>query len=177
MSKLVTTVRSLPRTLIDTTFNAARLPLTAAERVTGQGGNEEWPPALAFEGGQAAVETVLGGLLRDDELVSRGRLRQARLGKLKTAGQLEAVAEEERTRAQQRLQQQRERNEQVRDQAESRADEREQKVGQQAQKRTAQVQKSAQARKQAVRKQAAATEAALDKQERTAKLVGLTAEA
>src|SRR3954452_12262030 len=103
MSKLATTARSPPRMLIDTTMNAARLPLTAAERVSGQAGNEEWPPALAFEGGQATVETVLGSLLRDDELVSRGRLRQAKLGKLKEAAQLEAIADEERSRAQQQL--------------------------------------------------------------------------
>jgi hypothetical protein len=177
MSALTTRVRAIPRTLIDTTLTAARLPLMTLERVTGQQGNAEWPPAMAFEAAEATVETVLGGLLRDDDLVSRGRLRQTRLAKLREATELETVAEQRRRQAATELQERREETERRREQVEQAAEQREQEVERQAQQRKAAVERQASARKQSVRKQAAHAEQAVERVERTAKLQAADAQA
>src|SRR3954465_4083412 len=92
-------VRNLPRTVVKTYLSAARLPLNAVARANGQQDNEQWPPALAFEGFEASVETVLGSLLRDEGLTEAGRLRQAKVAQLRKAAQLEAVADTTRTQA------------------------------------------------------------------------------
>jgi hypothetical protein len=176
MSTLVTRARALPRAVIGTTLGAARLPLDMAAKVSGQSGNEEWPPALAFATAEATVDTVLGALLRDGELVSRGRLQQARVAKLKEAAQLEAVADVERVEARTRLEEQRQANERKREQVEEQAERREQQVEQEAEQRRQQVAQAAATRKQSVREQAQATEATIDKQERNARLAAMTAE-
>src|SRR5690242_8344978 len=92
-------VQKLPRTVIKTYLSAARLPLSAVAKASGQQHNEKWPPTLAFEGLEASVETVLGSLLRDDNLIEAGRLRQAKVAQLRKAAQLEAVADSTRTQA------------------------------------------------------------------------------
>jgi len=170
MNRLTDRARVIPRTLIGTTLTAARLPLTTLERVTGQGGNTEWPPAMAFESAEATVETVLGGLLRDDELVARGRLRRTRIAKLREAARLDTLADAERMQAAHELQERREEADRRREQVEQAADRREQDVERQAQQRKAAVQRQANARKQAVRSQAAAAQTAVDRAERDAKL-------
>jgi hypothetical protein len=63
-----TTNGTLPRVALTGYLRALRLPLTVVERVAGQTGNEAWPPALVFEGFEAAVETTLGSLLGDAAL-------------------------------------------------------------------------------------------------------------
>jgi len=68
-------------------------PPRASARLRGQQPNEQWPPALAFEGLEAGVETVLGSLLRDDVLVEQGRMRQAKVAQLRKAEQLETLAD------------------------------------------------------------------------------------
>src|SRR4051794_41855761 len=81
-------VRNLPRTVVKTYLSAARLPLNAVARANGQQDNEQWPPALAFEGFEASVETVLGSLLRDDTLLEAGRLRPAKVAQLRQGAPL-----------------------------------------------------------------------------------------
>jgi flagellar biosynthesis GTPase FlhF len=157
MTKLVTTARKLPGLLVGTSLQAARLPLTAAAKATGQSSNEEWPPALMFEGVEAAVETTVGGLLRDDTLVSRGRLRQARLTKLKEAAGKQAA-------------------EKRREQVEEPTEQREQRLQQEAAKRKQQVAKTAAERKAATAKQTAAQRKVVERQERDAKLAAAEAE-
>src|SRR4051794_25148894 len=125
MSKAIQTARQLPGFVLGTTLQAARLPLTAVARVTGQARNDEWPPLVAFEGAEAAVETTIGSLLRDDALVSRGRLRQARVAKLKEAAQLDAVAERKRRKADDQLEVRRQAAEERREQVEETAEQRE----------------------------------------------------
>src|SRR3954452_17275010 len=99
MSKILTHTRKMPGLVVGTSLQAARLHINAAARVTGQSGNEEWPLSGGFEGVEAAVETAVGGLFRDDAVVSRVRLRQPLITKLKEAGQLEAIAEQQRVEA------------------------------------------------------------------------------
>ena len=176
MSKLVTNARKLPGLVVGTTLHAARLPLTAAARATGQAGNEEWPPSLMFEGVEAAVETTVGGLLRDDTLVSRGRLRQARITKLKEAAQLEAIAERERVGADNELAARKRAADKRRDQIEETAEQREQRLEQEVAKRKQQVAKTAAKRKAATAQQTAAQRELVEKQERDAKLAAAEAE-
>jgi flagellar biosynthesis GTPase FlhF len=176
MSKLVTNARKLPGLVVGTTMQAARLPLTAAAKAAGQAGNDEWPPSLMFEGVEAAVETTVGGLLRDDTLVSRGRLRQARITKLKEAAQLEAIAESERTDAQDELAARKQAADKRREQIEETAEQREKRLEQEAAKRKQEVAKTAAHRKAATAKQTAAQRKQLEKQERDAKLAAAEAE-
>lgn len=177
MTKALDTARQLPGLFVGTTLQAARLPLTAVARVAGQTSNEEWPPFVAFDTAEAAVERTLGSLLRDDSLLSRGRLRQARVAKLKDAAQLEAVAEQKRRQADAELAARKQAAEARREQVEETAEQREQRIEQQAAQRQAKVAKAAAGKKAAVRKQTAAATAALDKQERRAKLAAADAEA
>ncbi|HET7530586.1 MAG TPA: hypothetical protein VFJ98_06465 [Mycobacteriales bacterium] len=176
MSKLMTTARRLPGLVVGTSLQAARLPVSAAAKITGQAGNEEWPPALAFEGVEAAVETTVGGLFRDDELVSRGRLRQARIAKLRKAAQLEAVAEQERRQADDELEARRDAAERRREQVEETAEQREQRLEQEAARRKQQVTKTATKRKATAQKQTAAARKSVERQERDAKLEAAEAE-
>jgi hypothetical protein len=176
MSKLLTNARKLPGLVVGTSLQAARLPITAAAKVTGQTGNDEWPLSVAFEGVEAAVETTVGGLFGDDELVSRGRLRQARIAKLKQAAQLEAIAEQERVDADNELEARREAAERRREQVEESAEQREKRLEQEAQKRKQEVAKTADQRKAATQKQAAVARKAVDRKEREAKLAAAEAE-
>ena len=176
MTKLLTSARKLPGFVVGTSLQAARLPLTAAARVTGQTGNDEWPPSLAFEGVEAAVETTVGGLLRDTDLVTRGRLRQARIAKLKQAAQLEAIADQERLAADNELGERRQAAERRREQIEETAEQREQRLEQEAAKRKQDVTKAAAQRKAATQKQTAAARKTLERQEREAKLAAADAE-
>jgi hypothetical protein len=176
MSKILTNARKLPGLVVGTSLQAARLPITAAAKVTGQTGNEEWPLSVAFEGVEATVETTVGGLFRDDELVSRGRLRQARITKLKEAAQLEAIAEQERVEADNELDARREVAERRREQVEESAEQREKRLEQEAQKRKQDVAKGAAQRKAATQKQAAAARKAVERNERDANLAAAEAE-
>ena len=114
-------IQELPRTAVRIGLNAARLPLTAAETVLSRRGDEEWPPTLAFEGFEASVKQVVGGLLRDEALVDEGRLTAAKVERLRQAQQLETVAEERRQRADAELAERRQADQRARRQADERA--------------------------------------------------------
>ena len=176
MTKLVNTARKLPGLVVGTTLQAARLPLNAAAKATGQAGNEEWPPSLLFEGVEAAVETTVGGLLRDDALVARGRLRQARVTKLKEAAQLEAIAETERAEADNELAARKQAAEKRREQIEETTEQREQRLEAEAAKRKQEVAKAAAKQKAATAKQTAEQRKLVERQEREAKLAAAEAE-
>jgi hypothetical protein len=176
MSTLTTRARALPRVAVETYLTAARLPLTLAARATGNVDNAEWPPAVVFGRAEAAVDTFVGGLLRDDELVSRGRLRKAQLNKLEQAAELEAVAEQERAQADAQLAAKHQRAEEQRRQAEQKAQQRAQQLEREEQQRKQQVEQATAQRKQAVRKQAAATKQAVQRQARSARLEAVEAE-
>ena len=176
MSQIVQTARKIPGVIVGTGLHAARVPLNVVARAAGQRDNDEWPPAMVFETAEAAVETTLGSLLGDDDLVARGRLRQTRVAKLKEAAQLEAVAEQERLRADDELDRRRQAAEERREQVEETAEQREERVVEAAQQRQQQVTKAAAQRKTAAKKQAAAADELVDKQERAAALAATAAE-
>jgi hypothetical protein len=170
-------VQTLPRTVINTYLSVARFPLNAVAKARGQHENEQWPPALAFEGFEAGVETVLGSLLRDEELVEAGRLRQAKVAQLRKAAYLETVADTKREQAQQQFTERRTDAEQKRRAAAQRAEQRERNVEQEAQQRKAAADAAAAKKKTAARKVAAAQEEVIDRRERAATVQSLDREA
>jgi uncharacterized protein with WD repeat len=170
-------IRVVPRTLLSAGLTAARLPLTAAARVTGQADNQVWPPSLAFEGLEAGVETVLGSLLRDEALVSRGRVRQAKLAQLRKATELETLAQQERAVADEQFAQRQETAEQARERAAEQAAQRERQVEQQAAARKRAAETKAAQKSAAVRRTKIAQDKALTDAERRARLESLDREA
>jgi len=171
-----TNVRNLPRTVIKTYLSAARLPLNAVAKANGQQGNEQWPPALAFEGFEASVETVLGSLLRDDTLIEAGRLRQAKVAQLRKAAELEAVADTTRTQAREEFTERREAAQAKRTQAEQRAAQREQQIEREAEQRKNKVDQTTTKKKAAAQQAKAAQEKVIDRRERVATTEALTNE-
>jgi hypothetical protein len=159
-------IQKLPRTVVTTYLNAARVPLNAVAKARGQQGNEQWPPALAFEGLEANVETVLGSLLRDETLVEAGRLRQAKVAQLRKAAELETIADTKRAQAQEEFTERRELAEQKRTQAAQRAEQREQQLEREAAQRKQQVEQKAAKKAAAARQAKAAQDKAIDRRER-----------
>jgi hypothetical protein len=172
----MTTIRTLPRVALIGYLRALRLPLTAVEHVTGQRGNELWPPALAFEGFEAGVETTVGSLLRDAALADKGRLRQAKLAQLRTAAQLETLAAQERAKADRALQSSREQATQQRDEVERLATQRKQQLEHQADAVERTVDQRAAKKAAAVRRTKAAQDKTVDRRERAARTTALSAE-
>jgi hypothetical protein len=170
-------VQTLPRTLINTYLSVARLPLHAVAKASGQQDNQQWPPALAFEGFEATVESVLGSLLRDDQLLESGRVRQAKVAQLRKAAQLEAVAGSERELARQQFNESRESAQAKRQAAQQRADERARELQGEAQQREAQAERTAAKQAAGVRKAKAAVDQVIDRQERAATTQALNKEA
>jgi hypothetical protein len=163
----MTVMTAVPRTVVGAYLKVARLPISMVSRVTGRA--ETWPPTLAFDRFEANVDTVLGTLLKDEQLVDRGRLQQARVEELRRAATLRTVAEEERLVAETELEEKRRRADQQREEAERRAEEREQQVARQAQARMQEVEQNAARKAAAVRQNQAAQEKAVSRQERKAK--------
>lgn len=104
----MSTIQQIPRSAVRLGLAATRLPLTAAEVVLGKQDNADWPPALLFEGVEAQIEEVLGGLLHDDVLADDGRLRRAKVERLRQATAKEAEAEQLREQADTTFEQRRE---------------------------------------------------------------------
>jgi hypothetical protein len=76
-----------------------RLPLTGAEVLAGQRGNQAWPPSIAFDGFEASVKQVAGSVLGDRELLEAARLQRAKVEELRRADELDVRAEQKRSRA------------------------------------------------------------------------------
>jgi hypothetical protein len=169
-------VQALPRTVIKSYLSVARLPLNAVAKASGQQANEQWPPALAFEGFEASVETVLGSLLRDGDLVETGRLRQAKVAQLRTAAQLEAVADTTRQQAREEFTERREAAVAKKQQAEKRAESREQNIERDAAAHKAEVDRSTAKKKATAQQVKAAQDKAIDRRERAATTEALAKE-
>jgi flagellar biosynthesis GTPase FlhF len=173
---VTTQLKTVPRTVVGAYLRAARLPLTVAERIAKQQGNAQWPPALAFESVEAGVETVLGAFLKDDALVDKGRLRQAKVAQLRKAAELETVAEQARAEADQTFEQRREQAQVKRAAAERTAETREQQLEREARQREQAAEQKAAKKATAAREAAQAQEKAIRRQERVAKAEALSKE-
>jgi len=173
---VTTTARTLPRSVLAAYLQAGRLPLTAAQRLAKQQGNEEWPPALVFEGFQGSVESVVGSLLRDEELVDKGRLRQAKVAQLREAIELKTVAEQKQAAAASKFKQRERQIDQRREQAAKQAEQREQQVETQAEKRKREAQEAAERKAATARRAKAAQEKAAERRARADRTAALDAE-
>lgn len=176
VTTLQTRVQAFQRGLLGTSMSLARLPLSAAERLTGQRGNDEWPPAVAFEGLEAQVETIAGSLLRDETLEGRGRLRQAKVAQLREALALEALADQERRRGKRSLRQRLQRAETRREQAEHAAEHRAEIVEDAAQRRKAGAKATAQKKAASAGRAKAQQDEAIDRVDRATRSKALREE-
>lgn len=170
-------VQAIPRSIISGYLGAARLPLSVLARLRGEQGNDKWPPALAFEGFEGGVQTVLGSLLRDDTLLAEGRLRQAKVAQLRKAERLETLADAERAQAQEEFAERREQAERERLAASQRAQQREQQVEREAEQRKRQADQRAAKKKTAARQTKAAADKVIERRERALTADALDAEA
>jgi hypothetical protein len=91
-------VTTIPRTLVRAGLSGLRLPLSLAQRVTGNDGGD-WPPTIAYESLEAELKIVLGSLIRDEGLVHEGALQQEKIREVTTASRLERKADDIRAEA------------------------------------------------------------------------------
>jgi hypothetical protein len=172
-----TTVTSLPRRVLGGYLRAGRVPLTVAERVTGQRSNEKWRPTMAYEALQAGIEERVGTLIRDETLVAKGRTRKAKLAELTRAINLETVAEQERERANEEFQARRREAEAQKADAARKAEQRERELERQAQIREEKARAKAAKKAATVQEAKAAQDKSIDRRERAAKSAALAKEA
>ena len=174
---VITRVRAVPRSVVGAGLTLARLPVSAAARATNQQDNDQWPPTLAFEGFEAGVETVVGSLLRDDTLVARGRVRQAKVDQVRKAASLETVAEQKRQQADTALAERRETAAAQRKDAAQRAEQQKAQARKQAAARSQEADRKATTKAATAAKVRETQEQLLARQEREAKAEALAEEA
>jgi hypothetical protein len=169
-------IQALPRESIHLALGAARLPLTAIERMAGRSGDAEWPPALAFEAFGANVKQVVGSLLRDEVLVDEGRLQTAKVAELREAARLDAVAKQREREADTELRERRETAGDKRATAERQAAERKSQAAQRARKEAADAAEKLRREEAEAREIEQAREKEIAKKERSARATAITKE-
>ena len=97
-------LKELPRTALHVQWRLLRLPLTAFETVTGR--NERPASRVQAEARQGFVENVVGRakevvgiVMGDDRLTAEGQIQQAKGEELRDAAASEAIAQQQRERA------------------------------------------------------------------------------
>lgn len=174
---IITTAKVLPSTATRTYLRLARLPLNAVQRLTGHGGDEQWPAAMVFESFEAGVESVVGSLINDEGLTQSSQVRRAKLAKLREAAVLRTEAEQTRAKADQAFKARREAAEQRREQAAKNAEQREAAVERRAEQREAAAKQKTAKKTAAARRVKAKQDEVIERQERKARLEALDAEA
>jgi hypothetical protein len=177
MTIITTTAKVLPRSATRAYLRVARLPLTAAQRVSGHREDATWPPALAFETFEAGVESVVGSLIGDESLTHSAQVRRAKLEKLREAGVLRTEAEQKRQQADGTFQERREAAEKQRDKAAQKAKQQGVELERKADEREAEAKKKAAKKTAAARKVKAKQDEVIEREERAARLEALDAEA
>jgi hypothetical protein len=169
-------LQEIPRTAVRTYLRAARLPVTAAATFLRRDGQDDWPPALAFESFEAGVKQVMGSVLRDEELVHEGRLAQAKVGQLRKAVELESVADQHKADADEEFNERLQADEERRAQVERQAAESEAALDRQRAEEKRRADDKARRQAEAARKAEAASQKAVAKQERAARATRVSAE-
>jgi hypothetical protein len=169
-------LRTVPRTAVHSYLRVLRSPLTVVERIARQQDNGIWPPALAFEGFEASVETVTGSLLRDATLSENGRLRQAKVAKLREAGELKTVAKVEESQARAAEQQRQAEISAQRERAVQQAAERKTSIKKQAAAKRSKVDAATATKKSAARAQQKAQDKVIERRDRASRSEALKAE-
>ena len=163
-------------TIVNTTLQGLRLPLTAVEQIANKSGSKSWPPSVAYDSFEAEAKKVLGSLLRDDELVREGRLIEAKVRELADAERLEVKAEQKRMEADAQLEQRQAAAEATRQRVEKQTAQREQQLEQEKAERERKVREDTRRREEAAAKVAEVREKAVTAQERAAERTRLTEE-
>jgi hypothetical protein len=174
---ITTTAKLVPAIATQAYLRLARLPLTAAQQLTGHRADEQWPPTMAFETFEAGVESLVGSLVGDEGLTHSAQVRRAKLAKLREAAVLRTQAAQTRQQADETFQARREASEQQREKAVRKAEQREADVERQAEKGEQAAKEKAAKKTAAARKAKAKQNEVIERQERAAKLDALDAEA
>lgn len=170
-------VLEIPRFMVRTSFQAARLPLTAAEAVLRRGEHDtDWAPTIAFEAFEANVKQIVGSVLHDEQLADEGRLEQAKVAQLRKAIELEAVAEQRKAEADRDYQQRHAADEARRQQVKQSAEQRESALEQERISKLRQAEERANEQQAKAEQDKAAADKAIAKQERAARRTKVTAE-
>ena len=173
---MTTPIQTIPRTIVRSYLKLGRLPLDAAGSVLNRKGAEDWAPALVFDSVEATVLQTVGSFLNDDELVTQGRLAEARVAQLRRAAELEAQAEAKRTEADAEYRERIETDQERRQRIEREADQREQALAQQKAEKKRAVDEKARQQAEAARKIEASQQKAVAKQDRAARAKRVEAE-
>lgn len=173
---VLNTVRVLPRIVIGGYVQAARLPLTAVQRLAHQQDNETWGPAIAFDSIEAQLETALGVVLRDDTLLTKGSVKAARVEELRKAATLDNVADIKVADAEAKRKARQAEIAEEREEAARRAEQSKADIERQAALHEQKVKEKAAKKAAAARKVKAAQNKAIDREERDAKSKALAAE-
>lgn len=170
-------LQQIPRTIVCTWLRAARVPLDAVEAVVRRGEHDvEWPPALAFASFEATVKVVAGSILNDVELAEEGQVAQARLGQLRKAGELDAIAAQRKEQADAEFLARRRADEEQRRRVEQQADEREAALERERESKKRRLAEEDARRRQQAAKAQATEEKIVDRQDRSARATRIAAE-
>jgi hypothetical protein len=172
----LTRLNTLPRVVVGGYLRAVGLPLHAAARLTGHGADQTWPPALAFEGAVAGIGSTLAALVGDDEWLESSRLRQAKVTQLRTASELEVLADQQESAAQREFDQRKHDADKRREEARVQADRREAELEQRATEKARSLEQRATRQKAGARQTRAKRDAAIDAAARRAKAHALAEE-
>jgi hypothetical protein len=172
----MSSISTLPSTIIKAGLQGLRLPLTAIEFATHNGETAAWPPSLAYESFEAGAKQVLGSLVRDEALVREGRLQRAKINELVEAEHLEVEAEQKRQLADAQVEEHRQAADNARERAEEQAEQRTRQVAQQKAEKERSVQEDAARREQAAAKSAAQRDKVVTAEERRAARTRITEE-
>lgn len=171
------TITTIPRTMVCTWLQLARFPLTVAEKVVLRDAERvDWPPTMLFEGFEATVKQLAGGVLRDDEMVREATVQQAKLDHLRQAATLAVEAEQRRAEADEVLESRREANAERREAVEEQADKRAEALARQQAADERKAREQLQAKQAAAAKAEEAQRKAVATRERTARKVEVSAE-
>lgn len=155
----MTSLAVVPRTIVSLGFGVARVPVDLLAQVTGNGGNREWGPTLAFDSVEATVRQVLGSVLGDPELAGQGHVKEARVQQRSEAAERDQAADARREVADERLQERRQADQQKREQVRDQKEEQQQRLEEEREQRAQKAEEREQQRKeQAERDKAKAEE-------------------
>jgi colicin import membrane protein len=170
-------LQRIPRSVVRTWLRTARLPLDAVESVARRGEHDvEWAPALAFDSFEASVKQIAGSILRDEELVQEGRVAQARVGQLRKAVELDALAEQRKAEADAEYQQRRAADEQRRRRVEQQAAAREAELEREQREKQRRLDEEQRRKREQAARVENLEEKVVEKQERAAKSTRISAE-
>jgi hypothetical protein len=173
---ITTTAKLLPGAVAHAYLRAARLPLRAVGFAVGQQDNEQWPPAMAFESLEAGVDSVIGSLTNDPELMRSAEVRRAKLSKLREAAVLDTQATQKRQQAEEKFEVKREAADGRRKAAADEAEQRKSRLADQAKAREKAAEKKAAKKTASASAAKAKQDQVVQRRERAATLESLDAE-